>query len=152
MRKIPLVKVPVNGDYQAQLDFEKEYDFVSAHDCSRLDVAKTLITNRIHRENYTPGYGPVMHGIADDGRRILDHYCLYKTMFGKFYFTAQPYIGPPLQKYTFDDGFDYEFEETVCAVSKWCNENGLDLDIKIPGPHNSETTLFIISKHESERL
>lgn len=142
----PLVRVPLNGDLNCQICFENEFDFVSAYDCSRLDVAKTLSENRIHRVNNL-NCTPI---IGENCSRILDHYCLYKTRNGKLYFVSQPYIGKPLSKYMFE-GVNYPFEEMVSETAKWCREEGLNLEIRVPGPHNPGTTMFIISKNDEQQ-
>ena len=153
MRKKTLVHVPIGGDYQKQLAFENEMHFVKIlYVCDWIDLITTLKTNRLkNTKKYRDRLfkeGPQ----GEYGSRLFDHYYLAQTESGKKYFVAEPYIGEPTIASSRNGNRNYfVYEECVAAVAKWCRNNGLNLEVRLHGPHCKDsppTTMFIISGYD----
>lgn len=149
MRRKTLIRVPLGGDYQKQLDFENEMHLVKAWNVENcIDLVTTLKTNRLKntREfNRLFKEGPQ----GPEGVRLFDHYYLAQTESGKKYFIAEPYIGQPA-KASHYNGVRFTYEECISTVAEWCREKGLNLEVRLHGPHckDCSTTMFILSGYD----
>lgn len=131
------------SDVNGLINWERKMQFVKCEPCPIIHIKRTLQNNRrskFTKAEYDNSYGEVMYEANDlfkgfDRHRILDHWDLYTTKDGKKYFVLNPYCEP----------WHDDYYNIVSHVTRWCNENDIDLEIRTHGFYYPPATMFILS-------